>query len=106
MKNKLYGLKKLNEIKMENKLRLNPLKYPTVKCECGCEVWNQGVIIKRIPGLEVGNGTEDTFADLPVYYCAKCGKIIPEHRKMYQLDQVEEKTETPKSDNPSKLLII
>lgn len=91
---------------MENKLRLNPLKYPTVKCECGCEVWNQGVIIKRIPGLEVGNGTEDTFADLPVYYCAKCGKIIPEHRKMYQLDKIEEKTETPKSDNPSKLLIV
>ena len=71
------------------------------------EVWNQGVIIKRIPGLEVGNGTEDTFADLPVYYCAKCGKIIPEHRKIYQLDNnAEETIETPKSDNPSKLLIV
>ena len=51
---------------MENTIRVNPLKYPNVKCHCGCEVWNQGVILKRIPGLEMGQGTEDVFVDLPV----------------------------------------
>lgn len=75
---------------MENNIRVNPLKYPNVKCDCGCEIWNQGVILKRIPGLEIGNGTEDTFIDLPVWYCSKCGKMLPEYRQLYKLDEAKE----------------
>lgn len=82
---------------MENNLRLNPLKYPTVICECGCEVWNHGVIIKRIPGLELGRGTEDQFIDLPIFYCSKCGNILPEYRQIYKMDEQPEQQETPKS---------
>lgn len=87
---------------MENNIRVNPLKYPNVKCECGCEIWNQGVILKKIPGLEVGNGMEDTFIDLPVWYCIKCGKILPEYRQIYKLDGAREE---PKKDNTPTLII-
>lgn len=88
---------------MENNIRVNPLKYPNVKCDCGCEIWNQGVILKKIPGLEVGNGMEDTYIDLPVWYCIKCGKMLPEYRKIYKLDEnTEEKT--PEEKKPTILL--
>lgn len=83
---------------MEQNLRINPLKYPTVKCECGCMIWNQGVILKKIPGFEVGTGTDDQIIDLPVYYCAKCGKIYPEYNELYKLDK-EETTEEPKKSS-------
>jgi len=81
---------------MEQNIRINPLKYPNVKCECGCEIWQQGRLIKRIPGIEVGTGTEDQILDLPVFYCAKCGKVLPDDAKLYKLDNAEEaKTEKP-----------
>ena len=84
---------------MENNLRINPLKYPNIKCECGCEIWNSGVILKRIPGLEIGQGTEDQFLDLPVYYCSKCGKILPEYREIYKLDQSAQVEEPSKKSS-------
>lgn len=89
---------------MEKNIRINPLKYPSIKCKCGCEVWDQGVILKKIPGLEVGNGVEDTFIDLPVYYCSKCGEILPEYREMYKLDETPKQEEQPIEMKP-KLII-
>lgn len=87
---------------MENNIRVNPLKYQNVKCECGCEIWNQGFILKKVSGLELGAGTEDQFIDLPVYYCAKCGKMLPEYRKVYKLDEVKEE---PQKDVAPKLIV-
>lgn len=87
---------------MENTIRVNPLKYPNIKCKCGCEVWNQGVILKRVPGLEMGQGTEDVFVDLPVWYCAKCGEILPEYKEMYKMD---DNSNAPKSEIPTKLIV-
>lgn len=72
---------------METNIKVNPLKHPNIECKCGSIVWNQGVILKRIPGIEMGMGTEDQILDLPVFYCAKCGEILPEYVKMYKLDE-------------------
>ena len=88
---------------MENNIRVNPLKYPNEKCKCGCEVWNQGFILKRIPGLELGTGTEDQFIDLPVYYCSKCGEILPQYREIYKLDEPKDKEQT--TEMKPKLII-
>lgn len=82
---------------MENNIKLNPLKHPNIACKCGSIVWNQGVILKRIPGIEMGMGTEDQILDLPVFYCAKCGEILPEYVKMYKLDETITEKETHKS---------
>lgn len=88
---------------MENNIRVNPLKYPNVKCgKCGCEVWNQGVILKKIPGLELGSGTEDQFVDLPVFYCSNCGEILPEYRKIYKMDG---SLNEPKPEVAPKLIV-
>jgi len=87
---------------MENNIRVNPLKYPNVKCECGCEIWNQGVILKKVSGLELGAGTDEQIIDLPVYYCSKCGKMLPEYRQAYRLDEAKEE---PKKDVAPKLIV-
>lgn len=76
-------------------VRINPLNYSTIKCKCGCEVFVQGFILKRIPGLAIGTGAEDQIVDLPVYVCNSCGEILDEYKKMYKLDK--EKTEETKS---------
>ena len=61
---------------------INPLNYENVKCpSCGCIVYNEGVVFKRIPGLEAGNGTEDVIYPIPVFVCAKCGELLPEHKE-------------------------
>ncbi|WQJ53583.1 MAG: hypothetical protein [Wendovervirus sonii] len=84
---------------MENNIRINPLKYDNIKCSCGCEIWQQGRIIKRIPGIEIGTGTEDQILDLPVFYCAKCGRILPDDAKIYKM-------EDPSEENKKSSLII
>ena len=73
--------------------KINPLKYPTEECDmCKNTVFTQGYIFKRIPGLEVGNGTDDVLYPIPVYYCAKCGTISSVDREALELDKTETKT--------------
>lgn len=72
-------------------IRVNPLNYPTIKCKCGCSVFMQGFILKRIPGVAIGAGSEDQIVDLPVYVCNNCGEILDEYKKIYKLEvQAEE----------------
>ena len=73
--------------------KINPLKYETEKCDaCGNTVFVPGFIFKRIPGLEVGNGTDDVLYPIPVYYCAKCGTISAVDREALELDKTDTKT--------------
>jgi hypothetical protein len=79
-----------------NNIRINPLKYPNVKCECGNEVWLQGVVLKQISGLELGTGTKDQLIDIPVFYCSKCGEVFPEDKKIYKIGETtQEQPEKP-----------
>lgn len=96
-----YSLKNNKEY-MENNptnIRINPTKYPNIQCECGNDVWSVGYILKRIPGIEMGTGSEDQILDLAVYYCSKCGKILPEYRKMYKLDDPADKENNNTTSN-------
>lgn len=73
---------------MENNIKINPLKYPNVKCDkCGCETFTQAVILKKISGIEVGTGSQDQIINLPVYICTKCGEILEEDRNLYKLNE-------------------
>lgn len=77
-------------------IRINPLKYPNVKCECGSEIWLQGVVLKQIPGLELGTGTKDKVFDIPIFYCAKCGKVFPEDKEICKIGETtQEQPEKP-----------
>lgn len=77
--------------------KINPLKYPNVKCDkCGYEVFEEGVILKNIPGLEIGAGAEDVTYPLTVLVCKKCGTILKGYREDYKLGEFteEDKEET------------
>ena len=61
-----------NQLKMPN---VNPLEYPTVKCSCGNEIYIPGVIFKDIPGIALGQGTDNVQVPIKIFYCSKCGKL-------------------------------
>ena len=68
---------------------VDPTKYPMVKCDkCGHHIFRSASIIYNIPGLVVGNGSEDMPWPVPVYVCDKCGEIIKTVRD--ELDKIEE----------------
>lgn len=46
-----------------------------VKCEeCGCEVFQQGIKLRKISKLLTG-GSKDTITGVPVIACIKCGHV-------------------------------
>lgn len=60
---------------------VNPLKYKSIKCDkCGNEVFVHGYVFKKIPGLEIGKGLEDQIVPIDVFYCSKCGELMPEYK--------------------------
>ena len=65
--------------------QVDPLEHETVACKCGSIVFTRKVILKRIPGTLVGQGVEPVLMPLPVIVCEKCGRIIEEDVKSYQL---------------------
>ena len=49
---------------------INPLKYPSIKCDnCGGELFEEKLVLKKIPGMVAGNGTEDINYTVPVLVC-------------------------------------
>lgn len=50
------------------------LSSQNVVCECGSKIFNQAFVLKRISPLVTGTGKEEV-AEIPVYVCAKCGKV-------------------------------
>ena len=79
--------------------KINPLNYPNVKCDkCGGEIFEEGMIIKNIPGLEIGAGAEDVIYPIPILVCKKCRTIFKGYREEYKLDEfVEKPKEEPKT---------
>ena len=81
--------------------KIDPLSYPQIKCDkCGHNVFRSGIIVYNVPGLAVGNGSEDIHYPLPVYVCDKCGTIMKSYR-----DELE-KIEKEKEDKPKSNLIL
>lgn len=49
-----------------------------VKCElCGGEVFEQGVILRKVSALLTGNG-KPGIVPVPVFMCSKCGHVNSE----------------------------
>lgn len=83
-------------------ITVNPLKYPSVKCDkCGHEVFVTGYILKTIPGVVVGSGNKDERYPIPVFICAKCGEVEPEMRAQIEKGNKyqEENKEASKGSN-------
>ena len=81
---------------------VNPLKYPSVKCDnCGGELFEEKIILKKIPGLIAGTGSEDINYPVSVLACSKCGTIEKTYRDLIEKG---EKTQE-KQENNSGLII-
>ena len=80
--------------------QIDPFNYPSVKCDkCGHEVFRQGVIFKKLPGLLMGGGAEDVNYPLPVYVCDKCGTIPDEFVSKSAAKEILGETEEKKEES-------
>lgn len=79
---------------------INPFEYPSQKCECGNEIFINGVIFKEIPGVLVGSKDKEIIP-VPVYVCSKCGEICPSQKKIIE----ELKKESAGNKKKSSLII-
>lgn len=78
---------------------VNPLEYPSVVCDkCGGELWDTAMVIKRIPGMLVGAGSDEVEYPINVLVCHKCGAIMKKDRELLENNKKEEK--------PSSTLIL
>lgn len=57
-----------------NKIDLKTL--PSIKCECGNEYWRKVCVLKEVPGMLVGLGSETIAYPVPQFQCTKCGKVL------------------------------
>lgn len=81
----------LDFLKQSHGPKVDPLKYPTEKCEkCGGIVYKNGYIFKKIPGLEIGNGTEDVQYPVPVFVCNTCGELCKADKELLEKYEVQE----------------
>jgi len=75
-----------------DKINFNPYKYPRVKCDnCGHDIFRSATILNKIPGLVIGNGSDDIEYPTPVFVCDKCGTMLKSYRDdIEKLSNIEE----------------
>lgn len=89
-----------------NTVSINPLKYKSIQCDkCGCEVFSHGYVFKKISGIELGTGTEDQIIPIDVFYCSKCGELMPEYREVASGGKDNEDSPKKLDKKETKLLI-
>jgi hypothetical protein len=62
-----------NEISSTNQKMI--LESPNLTCECGCKIFDQKMVIKRISALLSPSGKEE-FLPIDVVVCSKCGALL------------------------------
>ena len=92
--NKLFG----NTAGNVNMPAVNPLDYPSEVCpNCGCEIFVPGIIFKKIHGILIRQGSDDTQVPLKILYCANCRELSPYDKKI--LEKGKKKVEESKKSN-------
>lgn len=65
----------------------DPRNYETIKCDkCGGIVFDSKYVLKRVSGMEIGQGAKPMMIPLNVLVCAKCGAILADDVKGYKLE--------------------
>lgn len=71
-----------------SKPKVDPRDYPSVKCKkCGSILFDQKIVIKKVPGAIVGQAGKTMPVPLDIYVCAKCGTPLEEDVKAYKLEK-------------------
>ena len=85
---------------------VNPFSYPSEICsKCGSEVFVPGVIMKKVPGVLLGEGVEFISVPIKVAVCAKCGTLSPSDEKKYEEETKKAKEVEKTKTNTSSLII-
>lgn len=90
---------------------VDPRNYETIKCDkCGGIVFDNKYILKRVSGMELGQGAKPMMLPLNILVCAKCGAILADDIKGYKLEKdlgLEDNTESKQIniENTSSLII-
>lgn len=90
-----------NKLIQSNMPKVNPFNYPSVKCQCGNEIFVPGMIFKKVPGVLMGQGAEDIEVPIKVFYCTKCGELSPLDKEMIE----KETSKNKKEENKSNLIL-
>lgn len=76
-----------------SQLKINPLDYQSIKCECGCELFEPAVVFKAIPGVLLGiSDQKEVSMPIKVFKCSKCGKLFKDDEKMLYDNNKEKKS--------------
>ena len=80
----------MKDINLGSSPNINPLSYPTTKCDkCDNIFFRKVTIFKEVPGIAVGAGVDTLDMPIDVYICDKCGAILKRDREI--LEKVENK---------------
>lgn len=68
--------------------KVDPRNYETIKCShCGGIVFDSKYVLKRVSGMELGQGAKSMMVPLNVLVCASCGNILEDDIKGYKLEK-------------------
>ena len=90
----------------------DPRKYKTIHCsKCNSIQFVNQYVLKRVSGMELGQGAKDMMIPLNVLVCAKCGAILDDDIKGYKLEEdlglkVDGDSQTSNDEKSKTSLII
>ena len=66
---------------------VDPRNYETIKCsKCGSIQFESQYVLKKVSGMELGQGAKPMMVPLNILVCAKCGAILDDDIKGYKLE--------------------
>lgn len=88
---------------------VDPRNYETIKCDkCGSIQFVHQYVLKKVSGMELGQGAKPMMIPLNIFTCAKCGAILADDIKGYKLEKdlglIDQKDECDKETKNNILL--
>lgn len=72
-------------------------------CECGCKLFRQACVIKKVPGFILGMGQDTVMIPMDVMVCNKCGELAPSIKNDPNMENILNGKK--KEERPSGLVI-
>ena len=88
--------------------QLNLKEYETIQCDkCGNVAFTPAMILKVVPGIVIGTGSQNKILPDNILVCSKCGTIFKRDREYYDLDEdgKPNKKEEKPVENKSSIII-
>lgn len=95
-----------NENKNFQMPQIDLTEYPSLKCDkCGNVAFTPAMIIKKIPGVLLGNASKTQLMPDQILVCSKCGTILKKDRDYYKLTDDGKDTVKEKQESASGIII-